>query len=90
MTAVSDEIPLLPTISAITEALLDPQCYSSLDRPLNVKGALIYLDAVEVKFQEQPDVYNHFLDILKEFKNEQSAFYQSTPHQPYSNVQVLL
>ena len=65
---------------------MDPQSYSSLDRPLNVKDALSYLDAVKVKFQEQPDVYNHFLDIMKEFKNEQSVFYQSTSPQPYSNV----
>ena len=65
---------------------MDPQSYSSLDRPLNVKDALSYLDAVKVKFQEQPDVYNHFLDIMKEFKNEQSVFCQSTSPQPYSNV----
>ena len=65
---------------------MDPQSYSSPDRPLNVKDALSYLDAVKVKFQEQPDVYNHFLDIMKEFKNEQSVFYQFTSHHPYSNV----
>ena len=43
----------------------------SLDRPLNVTDALTYLDAVKNKFNDQPDVYNHFLDIMKEFKNEQ-------------------
>lgn len=42
-----------------------------LDRPLNVTDALSYLDAVKTKFDDQPDVYNHFLDIMKEFKNEQ-------------------
>ena len=57
---------------------MDPQSYSSLDRPLNAKDALGYLDAVKVKFQEQPDVYSCSLDIVKEFKNEQSALYQST------------
>jgi len=40
-------------------------------RPLNVTDALTYLDAVKNKFSDQPDVYNHFLDIMKEFKNEQ-------------------
>jgi len=40
-------------------------------RPLNVTDALSYLDAVKNKFNDQPDVYNHFLDIMKEFKNEQ-------------------
>jgi hypothetical protein len=41
-----------------------------LDRPLNVTDALSYLDAVKVQFQEQPDVYNHFLDIMKDFKSQ--------------------
>lgn len=56
---------------------MDPQSYASLDRPLNVTDALTYLDAVKSQFQDQPDVYNHFLDIMKEFKNEQRVFYFS-------------
>ena len=77
VTAVSDEVPLPTTTSQRSRRAspMDPQSYSSPDRPLNVKDALSYLDAVKVKFQEQPDVYNHFLDIMKEFKNEQSVFY---------------
>jgi paired amphipathic helix protein Sin3a len=77
VTAVSDEISLPPTTSQRSRrpSPMDPQSYSSPDRPLNVKDALSYLDAVKVKFQEQPDVYNHFLDIMKEFKNEQSVIY---------------
>ncbi|KAI0275262.1 hypothetical protein BC834DRAFT_840132 [Gloeopeniophorella convolvens] len=34
-------------------------------RPLNVTDALSYLDAVKVQFHDKPDVYNHFLDIMK-------------------------
>jgi paired amphipathic helix protein Sin3a len=41
---------------------------SQADRPLNVTDALSYLDAVKVRFQDRPDVYNHFLDIMKDFK----------------------
>ena len=33
---------------------------------LNVKDALSYLDQVKVQFSEQPDVYNRFLDIMKD------------------------
>jgi paired amphipathic helix protein Sin3a len=89
VTAVSDEISLQFTSQRSRRpSPMDPQNYSSLDRPLNVKDALSYLDAVKVKFQEQPDVYNHFLDIMKEFKNEQSVFYQYTSYQPYSNVSL--
>ncbi|KIL63546.1 hypothetical protein M378DRAFT_79542 [Amanita muscaria Koide BX008] len=49
---------------------VDPQSYSHINRPLNVTDALSYLDAVKAQFHDQPDVYNHFLDIMKEFKNE--------------------
>ncbi|KAL4069818.1 hypothetical protein V8B97DRAFT_2104708 [Scleroderma yunnanense] len=41
-----------------------------LNRPLNVTDALTYLDAVKVQFQDKPDVYNNFLDIMKDFKSE--------------------
>ncbi|KAH7914733.1 hypothetical protein BJ138DRAFT_1170371 [Hygrophoropsis aurantiaca] len=41
-----------------------------MPRPLNVTDALSYLDAVKVQFQDKPDVYNHFLDIMKDFKSE--------------------
>ena len=39
-------------------------------RPLNVKDALSYLEMVKVKFSDQPDVYNQFLDIMKDFKSQ--------------------
>lgn len=32
--------------------------------------ALSYLDQVKVQFVEQPDVYNRFLDIMKDFKSQ--------------------
>ncbi|KAG6865545.1 hypothetical protein C0991_001549 [Blastosporella zonata] len=47
-----------------------PSTQTPLDRPLNVTDALSYLDAVKVQFSDQPTVYNQFLDIMKEFKNE--------------------
>jgi hypothetical protein len=43
-------------------------------RPLNVKDALTYLDQVKVQFQERPDVYNKFLDIMKDFKSQRYIF----------------
>lgn len=39
-------------------------------RPLNVKDALSYLEMVKVKFSDRPDVYNQFLDIMKDFKSQ--------------------
>jgi histone deacetylase complex regulatory component SIN3 len=34
------------------------------------KDALSYLDQVKVQFADQPDVYNRFLDIMKDFKSQ--------------------
>ncbi|OSX66922.1 hypothetical protein POSPLADRAFT_1077635, partial [Postia placenta MAD-698-R-SB12] len=42
----------------------------SSTRPLNVTDALGYLDSVKAQFQDKPDVYNHFLDIMKDFKSQ--------------------
>lgn len=39
-------------------------------RPLNVTDALTYLDSVKQQFQDNPDVYNRFLDIMKDFKGQ--------------------
>jgi paired amphipathic helix protein Sin3a len=39
-------------------------------RPLNVKDALTYLDKVKAKFSSQSNVYNQFLDIMKDFKTQ--------------------
>lgn len=41
-----------------------------MTRPLNVTDALSYLDAVKIQFQDRPDVYNQFLDIMKDFKGQ--------------------
>lgn len=35
-----------------------------------LKDALSYLDQVKVQFADQPDVYNRFLDIMKDFKSQ--------------------
>ncbi len=60
-----------PIAHALLPRLSHP-CFSiaSCTRPiqatLNVKDALSYLDQVKVQFAEQPDVYNRFLDIMKD------------------------
>lgn len=47
-----------------------PTVAVATDRPLNVKDALSYLDAVKTQFNDRPDVYNLFLDIMKDFKGQ--------------------
>lgn len=39
-------------------------------RPLNVIDALAYLDQVKGRFSDKPNVYNQFLDIMKDFKSQ--------------------
>lgn len=39
-------------------------------RQLDVTDALGYLDLVKAQFQDQSDVYNRFLDIMKDFKSQ--------------------
>jgi paired amphipathic helix protein Sin3a len=47
-----------------------PASPGATGRPLNVKDALSYLELVKVKFENWPDVYNNFLDIMKDFKSQ--------------------
>lgn len=44
-------------------------------RQLNVTDALSYLDAVKKQFEDRPDVYNRFLDIMKDFKSQVYVFF---------------
>ena len=41
-----------------------------MGRPLNVTDALSYLDAVRNQFHAKAEVYNQFLDIMKDFKSQ--------------------
>lgn len=56
----------LPTSLDFIPGTSRPQ--STPARTLDVTDALGYLDAVKVEFQNNPEVYNQFLDIMKDFK----------------------
>jgi hypothetical protein len=45
-------------------------CQLQTQQRLKVEDALNYLDQVKYKFGNQPQVYNDFLDIMKEFKSQ--------------------
>lgn len=50
---------------------LDPLLVLTWAYPgLFTQDALSYLDQVKVRFADQPDVYNRFLDIMKDFKSQ--------------------
>lgn len=62
---------LLGFSNAITPQQLPNQvaALSQGQQPI-LNDALSYLDQVKVRFVHQPDVYNHFLDIMKDFKSQ--------------------
>jgi paired amphipathic helix protein Sin3a len=62
-------VPADPSQFSEGPSPLEPQTCNSTDRPLNVRDALYFLDTVKAQFHDQPDVYNHFLETMKEFKN---------------------
>lgn len=63
----------LPTPDELVMHVTGAQQYQDMttsNRPLNVTDALTYLDAVKNQFGDQPEVYNKFLDIMKDFKSQ--------------------
>jgi len=89
--AQSDSTVQVPAATAQVANVSQPTKLSvpaaAQERPLNVTDALSYLDAVKVQFQEQPDVYNHFLDIMKDFKSQlYVACGRSSSSQPHYNI----
>lgn len=55
---------------SIPQGVMSRSSSSNAYRPLNVKDALSYLDQVKIQFYNQTDVYNNFLDIMKDFKSQ--------------------
>lgn len=47
---------------------IPPSLPLSLLQALSVGDALLYLDQVKIEFSEKPEIYNEFLDIMKNFK----------------------
>ena len=45
-------------------------CISRTAKLMVKQDALSYLDQVKVRFVDRPDVYNQFLDIMKDFKSQ--------------------
>ena len=58
--------------AAIVTSSSSSSVTSSQFQRLKVEDALSYLDQVKLQFGNQPQVYNDFLDIMKEFKSQRS------------------
>jgi paired amphipathic helix protein Sin3a len=59
-----------PQLAMLSQTATAPMMADGAARPLNVTDALTYLDLVKNRFRERPEVYNQFLDIMKEFKGQ--------------------
>jgi len=59
-----------PQLAMLSQTATTPTMGDNAARPLNVTDALTYLDLVKNRFRERPEVYNQFLDIMKEFKGQ--------------------
>lgn len=62
------QAPGQPYLTQPSPALAHQQITNGQQPILN--DALSYLDQVKVRFSDQPDVYNRFLDIMKDFKSQ--------------------
>lgn len=58
------------SIHGETASTTPPLQHDPSYRPLNVKDALSYLEQVKFQFNNKPDIYNRFLDIMKDFKSQ--------------------
>ncbi|XP_076323407.1 paired amphipathic helix protein Sin3a-like [Tachypleus tridentatus] len=56
--------------SPVQSHIHNPPAQQQQFQRLKVEDALSYLDQVKFKFGSQPQVYNDFLDIMKEFKSQ--------------------
>ena len=56
----------------ITSRLLSgrPVELNAADRLHNVTDAVSHLDTMKIQFYDKPDVYNNFLDIMKDFNSQ--------------------
>ncbi|GBP34347.1 Paired amphipathic helix protein Sin3a [Eumeta japonica] len=58
------------TLPPVPSQACPPGASGAQFQRLKVEDALSYLDQVKYKFNAQPQVYNDFLDIMKEFKSQ--------------------
>ncbi|KAJ1563854.1 Transcriptional regulatory protein sin3, partial [Nowakowskiella sp. JEL0078] len=71
MSAAQTFVPMLNNVIMSQHASNAAAALSNNNpRPLNVKDALSYLDLVKGEFPDCPEVYNKFLEIMKDFKSQ--------------------
>jgi paired amphipathic helix protein Sin3a len=61
-------VPATSSSTNTTSTVVIKQTPDRQYKQLKVEDALAYLDQVKLKFKDQPNIYDRFLDIMKDFK----------------------
>ena len=56
--------------SQVLEAQTSREQQGAKVQPFSVTDAISYVNSVKLQFAEQPEVYDKFLDVLKDFRNQ--------------------
>mgnify|MGYP005669533841 FL=1 len=61
----------MPTLAKVLRELKVLLSHKLCQKHSQVEDALLYLDQVKMAFEDKPEIYNKFLDIMKNFKAQE-------------------
>ena len=61
----------MPTLAKVLRELKVLLSHKLCRKHSQVEDALLYLDQVKMAFEDKPEIYNKFLDIMKNFKAQE-------------------
>lgn len=68
-TYVSVAIPISSTTPTSTSSNVTSTGSTSTTQSMQLNDAFAYLDRVRAEFADQPEIYNKFLQVMREFKS---------------------
>lgn len=67
--SASTAIPLTSTTPTSTTSNVTSAGSTSTTQSMQLNDAFAYLDRVRAEFADQPEIYNKFLQVMREFKS---------------------
>lgn len=67
--SASTAIPLTSTTPTSTTSNVTSTGSTSTTQSMQLNDAFAYLDRVRAEFADQPEIYNKFLQVMREFKS---------------------
>ena len=68
-TSVSAAMPINSTTPTSTTSNVTSTASTSTTQSMQLNDAFAYLDRVRAEFADQPEIYNKFLQVMREFKS---------------------